>query len=138
MIVRSADFCDARSNLGLIHLVHSDETMGHLLHRHLFRHDLMHRRVGLVPLDQRVDDTVERRREQQGLMGGLDIAQNPLDLGKNPMSAIRSASSTTTWATAATEIAFRSIRSIIRPGVATTRSTPSSSFSICFSIGAPP
>ena len=54
------------------------------------------------------------------------------------MSAIRSASSTTTWATPSTEIAPRSIRSIIRPGVATTRSVPDRNLSICFSIGAPP
>ncbi len=54
------------------------------------------------------------------------------------MSAMRSASSTTTWATAATEIASRSIRSIMRPGVATTRSTPLANRLICLSIGAPP
>ena len=54
------------------------------------------------------------------------------------MSAMRSASSTMTWAIAPTDTALRSIRSIMRPGVATTRSTPLSSISICFSIGAPP
>ena len=44
--------------------------------------DLVHRRVVLIATDQRVDDTVERGREQQRLVLALDVAEDPLDLGQ--------------------------------------------------------
>ena len=58
--------------------------------------------------------------------------------GKNPMSAMRSASSTTTISSLATDTACRSIRSMSRPGVATMMSKPALIFLIWASMGAPP
>ncbi len=54
------------------------------------------------------------------------------------MSAMRSASSMTTWRTSATDRSPRSIRSMARPGVQTAKSTPPLSALICFSMGSPP
>ncbi len=54
------------------------------------------------------------------------------------MSAMRSASSSTTISRSATETSLRSIRSIMRPGVATTKSTPLASALIWRSMLAPP
>ena len=54
------------------------------------------------------------------------------------MSAMRSASSSTTWSTSSRKISLRSIMSIMRPGVATTTSTPWVSSLIWVSMRAPP
>ena len=43
---------DAGGDLRLVHLVHGDEPVGHLLDGDLLGHDLVHGRIGLVPLDQ--------------------------------------------------------------------------------------
>ena len=58
--------------------------------------------------------------------------------GRNPMSAIRSASSITTLRTEPSVSAFRSSRSWSRPGHATSTSTPFLSCSICRLILVPP
>ena len=54
------------------------------------------------------------------------------------MSAMRSASSTTTWSMSAIESSPCFIRSMTRPGVAITKSTPSRSALIWRSMLAPP
>ena len=54
------------------------------------------------------------------------------------MSAMRSASSRTTTSMSATDTSPRSLRSIRRPGVAITTSTPLRSFLIWRSMSAPP
>ncbi len=58
--------------------------------------------------------------------------------GMKPRSAMWSASSSTAISTWPRLAARRSIRSMSRPGVATTTSTPRASCSICRPIGAPP
>ena len=56
----------------------------------------------------------------------------------NPIFNISSASSSTTYLICSRLIAFRSIRSISRPGVATTICTPFRISLICIPIDAPP
>ena len=58
--------------------------------------------------------------------------------GRKPRSAMRSASSTATTRTPSRPTAPRRMRSIRRPGVATSTSTPRRNSLICGSIGAPP
>ena len=58
--------------------------------------------------------------------------------GRNPMSSMRSASSSTTNSTPERLATRCSIKSIRRPGVATTRSTPERSASICGRSLTPP
>ena len=58
--------------------------------------------------------------------------------GRNPMSAMWSASSRTATRTSPSSTAPRSIRSVSRPGVATSRSTPLASEEICGSYDRPP
>mmetsp|Transcript_24187 Transcript_24187/g.37313 ORF Transcript_24187/g.37313 Transcript_24187/m.37313 type:complete len:234 (-) Transcript_24187:765-1466(-) len=58
--------------------------------------------------------------------------------GSNPMSSMRSASSSTTFIMPSREALRISIRSLRRPGVAMIMSTPASSDLICGYLGAPP
>ncbi len=58
--------------------------------------------------------------------------------GMNPMSAMRSASSSTSVSISATETSPRSPRSMRRPGVAMTTSTPRRNFFTWRSMSAPP
>ena len=58
--------------------------------------------------------------------------------GKNPMSSMRSASSSTSTSIIDRSIAPRSVRSSKRPGVATTIATPRRRSAICALMFAPP
>ena len=58
--------------------------------------------------------------------------------GRNPISSIRSASSSTTWTMSPRYSVRRWMWSSTRPGVPTTRSTPFCRERICRSIGSPP
>ena len=75
---------DRRRDLRLVHLVHVDEAVRHVFDGRTLGLDLVTGRVLLVPAHERVDRTVERRREEQGLVADLDVAQDPLDLGQEP------------------------------------------------------
>ena len=76
--------------------------------------------VTLVAADQRVDVAIERCREEQGLaVSGREVEQ-PRTAGRNPMSAMRSASSTTTSSTPSRRTSPLATRSSSRPGQATT------------------
>ena len=75
---------DGGRHLGLVHLVHEQEAVGHLLDRGLRRLDLVAHGVGEIALDQVVDLVVEGGREQQRLVGLGQAPQHPLHLGHEP------------------------------------------------------
>ena len=72
---------DGRGHLDLVHLVHLQETVLHEGDGLRVRGHLVEDRVGQVALDQAVDRTVERGREQQRLVGLVQATEHPLDLG---------------------------------------------------------
>ena len=130
IIVRPAPRAIAAATFTLSIWCTGEEAVRHLLDgdRRRTRTSWQHR-VVLVALDQAVDHTVERGREEQRLVRGRRRgAGSTRPAGRNPMSAMRSASSITTMLDVGDRhVALRSSRSIMRPGVATTRSTPRSS-----------
>ena len=73
---------DARCDAHPVHLVHRQEEVAHLGHGHLALDDFVKDRVTQVPLDERVDHTVEGGREQQRLVLTVDVAQHPFHLGQ--------------------------------------------------------
>jgi len=95
-------------------------------------------RVLLVAAHQGVDRTVEGGGEEQRLTGRRRPVEQVLDRGRNPMSAMRSASSTTTTSTWSRSTSPRSMRSVRRPGQATSTSTPRRSAFSCRPKPAPP
>ncbi|CAB4814660.1 unannotated protein [freshwater metagenome] len=64
--------------------MHLQEAVLHLLDGDLLGNNLVHRRISLIALDERVDDSVEGCREQKCLMLTRNMAKDPLDLGKEP------------------------------------------------------
>ena len=70
-------------------------------------------------------------------VGGTDLRIDST-AGRKPMSSIWSASSRTTISTLSSRMALRSIRSISRPGVATTSWQPVPSSRCCWKIDSPP
>ncbi len=75
---------DRSGDLHLVHLVDLEEDMGHVLDRDPLLDDLVTGRLFLVAPDQRVDDSVESGREQQGLVPAVNVAKDPFDLGQEP------------------------------------------------------
>ena len=97
------------------------------------------RRVALVALHETVDRAVERGGEQQRLAGRRACGRAArCTAGRKPMSAMRSASSTTTISTSSRSTSRRSMRSVRRPGQATSTSTPRRSALNCAPKPAPP
>ena len=71
---------DRGGDLHLVELVDEHEAMGHLLDGHRRRHHLVKDRVLEMSAHHVIDRAIERRREQQRLVGRGDAAQQPLDL----------------------------------------------------------
>ena len=72
---------DGRGHLDLVHLVHLEEAVLHEGDGLRGRGHLVEDRVGQVALDQAVDGTVEGGGEEQRLVGLVEAAEHPLDLG---------------------------------------------------------
>jgi hypothetical protein len=64
-----------------VHLMDQEKAVSHRGDRRLRRHDLVLHRVRELVADQPVNITVERRREEHGLVGPDQVAQEPFDLG---------------------------------------------------------
>ena len=72
---------DGGGHLHLVHLVHLEEPVLHQRHGLGGRRHLVVDGVGQVALDEAIDGTVEGGREEQRLVGLVQPAQHPLDLG---------------------------------------------------------
>jgi hypothetical protein len=70
--------------LSIVHLVHGEEAVLHLLDRRLRGGDLVVDGVVQIVADQVLHIAVERGREQQGLRRVVELAEHPLDLGQEP------------------------------------------------------
>ena len=71
---------DGRRDLHLVHLVHEQERVVHLVDGHVVGHDLVLDRIVQVTLHQPVDRAVERRGEEHRLRLGFDLVEQLLHL----------------------------------------------------------
>ena len=110
---------DRGGDLHLVDLVDEHEAVGHLLDGHRRRHHLVKDRVLEVSAHHVIDRAVERRREQQRLVRRGDAAQEPLDLRQESHVGHAIGLVEHDGATSSRRTSPLSMRSISRPGVAT-------------------
>jgi hypothetical protein len=116
--------------------VHLEEPVLHGVDRGVGRGHLVEDRIGQVAADQAVDGTVERGREQQGLVGPLEAAEHPLDLGHEAHVGHAVGLVEDQVSMSATDSSPRSPRSMRRPGVAMITSTPAELLDLALDVGA--
>ena len=76
---------DRADHAVLVHVVHGEEQVVHLAHRVGRRVDRHLDRIAQVVADEMADVAVERRREQHRLGAAGAVAQDPLDLRREPV-----------------------------------------------------